>query len=62
MNAKLEQAQFSASLFTGDVQAAHKEACEDNPVAAIILRGLLEDARKIEDRLAELALCMKEEA
>ena len=59
MNAKLKEAQQSANLCA---QAAHRAACGDHPVAAMLLRGLLEDARKIEVRLAELAVCMKEEA
>jgi hypothetical protein len=62
MNEKLEEAQQSTNLCAMAIQAAHKEACGDHPVAAMLLRGLLEDARKIEARLSELALCMKEEA
>lgn len=48
-----------AALLRDDIREAHKSSCEDNPVLEILLRELLGDAARLNNRLAELEACIQ---
>ena len=48
-----------ADLLVGDIRAAHKVSCLDNPLLEIILRGLIAEAARLKNRLAELEGCLR---
>ncbi len=48
-----------SDLLISDVRAAHRLACQDNPLLEILLRELIAEAAKINRRLAELEGCIR---
>jgi len=45
-----------ADLLRDDIREAHELSCQDNPVLEILLRQLLGDTVRLNDRLAEIEL------
>ncbi len=48
-----------SDLLVSDIRAAHKVACQANPLLEIILRELIAEAAKIKNRLAEIEACLR---
>lgn len=48
-----------AELLSSDIIAAHKSACQDDPVLEIVLSDLISDSVAIVDRLARLERALK---
>lgn len=48
-----------ADLLVGDIRAAHRVACNENPLLEIALRELIAEAAKLKNRLAELEGCLR---
>ena len=50
----LVKAKQTAFTLVGEIRWAQKQACQDNPVLEILLRDLIGDAVKLQNRLAEI--------
>jgi hypothetical protein len=55
----LTKAAQTADFLASDVREAHSQACGENPALEILLRDLIADAAKLENRLAEIEACFK---
>jgi hypothetical protein len=55
----ITKAKQTANLLNGDIREAHKRACQDDPVLEILLRELIGDAVKMQNRLAEIEACFQ---
>ena len=49
-----------SSFLDEDLREAHRKACDDHPILAILLRELLGDAARIKTRLEELETVVQE--
>jgi hypothetical protein len=48
------KAEQCASLLVSDICAAHRLACDSNPMLEILLRDLIGEDRKVQGRLKEI--------
>ncbi|MCZ7635457.1 MAG: hypothetical protein M5U12_05035 [Verrucomicrobia bacterium] len=48
-----------AALLVSDIREPHKLACQDNPILEIVLREILGEVVRIDNRLAELQSTME---
>lgn len=55
----ITKAAQTADLLLGDLRDAHKAAREDDPVLAILLLSMIEQAAILMNRLKELDACFK---
>lgn len=55
----ITQAAQCAALLVSDLREAHKLACRDQPVLEMLLREILGEVARIENRLAELQSTLK---
>lgn len=44
----------SAEALANDIRAAHRLACDSDPMLEILLRDLIGEARKVQQRLKEI--------
>lgn len=57
----LIKAQHDADFLYQDIRAAHRQACENNGLAEMILREMLVPALILQQRLADLLAVMQRE-
>jgi hypothetical protein len=50
----LVKAATSATTLANDLQALHRQACEDDPILALLVRDLIGQVRAVQTRLAEI--------
>jgi hypothetical protein len=50
----IEKAAGSAGFLSGELIDAHRRACTENPLLAILLLDLIADARRMNDRIKEI--------
>jgi len=55
----IAEAAQCAALLVSDIREAHKLACQDERVLEILLREILGEVARIENRLAELQSTME---
>ena len=55
----ITKAKQTANLLKGDIREAQRQACQDDPVLEILLRELIGDAVKLQNRLAEIEACFQ---
>jgi hypothetical protein len=53
-NEDLEKSVQTADLLVQDVKTAHRRACDDNPLLAMVLRDCLEQSVALNRRLSEI--------
>lgn len=49
-----EECLFSAQRLAVDLRRAHSQACDTNPILAVLLRDLTESAANIQHRMGEI--------
>jgi hypothetical protein len=55
----IEKALQCSDLLMSDIRQAHTRACQDDPTLELLLRDLLSDAARMNQRLAQLEGCCR---
>ena len=59
LNELISEAHASIGLAASDLQLAYKEACEQVPLAAMLMLPMIGELRSIEDRIGQIADSME---